>query len=203
MTPYYYTCHSTSSSFIASQFTFPDYGMKKFYTFKNFTISLQYGLIIPNELLNNNYIKKNTITNVTNPAYPHNQQIIYNHNEFSIVKITNADNVYLIQGDAKKILDEVHTKYYLIKSNLIINNPNYDAIVDIYNNIQDSDGALKNIDYDATNSFIILLDNYEIVDNTSSYITYNINIYSDEIYKLINNNKFIKFINTNNKYYLQ
>lgn len=165
-----------------------------YYEFNSFIIFPRKSLIITTDVLRESYVK--TVNNSTLTKYVANKQ----HD--SIVKIGTIGNVTIAENDATLISSSGNNSFYRMKSNIALNSGANISSIQINNNIGDTGGALKHVSYDATNDIIAKIDPYEFSENWDK-LTFELNVNIDEIEKLvINDNKFIKFINASDSYYI-
>ena len=164
------------------------------YEFKNFILFPRKRAILPIDIKNN--LQKKTVYSDTKSVY------VANREEDSIVKIENFNNVNILENDASLISESGNTAFYKMKSNIAFEETsNETSLLKIYNNIDDINGALKNIDYDSTNNILLKIDTYDY-DLTNTHITFELNVKSSEINNLLYENKFLNLLNNNNSYYI-
>jgi hypothetical protein len=107
-----------------------------------------------------------------------------------------------LENDATLISESGNSSFYKMKTNLSFKEIGSNvSLAKIYNNINDINGAFKNINYDTTNNILLKIETYDY-DTTYSTISFELNIHPNEINNLLKNNKFIKLTNENSSYYI-
>jgi hypothetical protein len=117
--------------------------------------------------------------------------------------VENKDGFTKKLSDSQKINETTDSVQYKFKSFFEYElDSTSNSIINIYNNIDDIDGAFKNYNIDMTNTITTKLTPYDINKNLD-YYTIDIKININDMYNLLfNENKFIDFLNPNDKYYI-
>jgi len=167
-----------------------------YYEFDGFIIIPRKSLIITSDITTNDTYLKTISDNTETTGY------YVNKNENSILRIDNPSNVIIEDSDAILISESANSSYYKLQSFISFRELTEDPyILHITNNIGDINGGLKNISYDSSNEIVIKIDPVEYDLNWDRF-SFEFNVNLNEINSLIKNNKFIKFLNSNNKYYI-
>jgi hypothetical protein len=176
-----------------------NYESPTYYKFNSFIISPYLNMILPTNTFGEVFIKKvyGAISAPNSLIYISSKQ------EDFLVKIKKDNGISLLENDAYLISETDENSLYKVSSNIGFTVPIDDNIsLEISNNLKDINGALKNINMDSTNTIIFKIDPSEYAKDWNN-ITFEMNVNLEEIKDLIfKENKFIKFINPNDNYYI-